>query len=369
MSKNRRIIESMLNSRSAVVELLVAACLLALGVNLAANGVSSLYDESPKLLVLMGSSVVLLSVALVCRRLLTFFTTNHEYSGCLLYDKEINELVPIPQYKVAEETDRYLKALFSENPAIKGRWDNDPITNCFSRPDESGRIAHRTTEAGKLVSEAVEYFILEELSTHLTDYFNSDSIDKSKLVTLTRDEVSGAVLQNRFLDTFCKPMNDRAVFSRNGDIPRSDAMVVSSFTGSGGYYSRFDLTLPKGSTIKRLSPSSLEINSPRFRLVIEVSFLGMNTVLPSDFEEMYLGRKSCRESSAYQLDCRLNFTFKSSAFLSNNGWAYYKWVDSFLEVLEQRLDKKSFLESIHWDSSYTTMKMIKNFRNAQSLEK
>jgi len=116
-----------------------------------------------------------------------------------------------------------------------------------------------------LIVEATEYYVLETLSTHLTDYFNQSELDSARLKEFSREDVADIVFKNRFLDTFSRPMRERAAFVRDSPKTSNHMDRVVAFYGSNGVrYSKFDLVLPIGARIERRSQlqSALKLQVP-----------------------------------------------------------------------------------------------------------
>ncbi|MGM3217858.1 hypothetical protein ACSQ5K_24225 [Pseudomonas sp. PhalM4] len=132
----------------------------------------------------------------------------------------------------------FFVALFAENTAPKRLWESDSVENAFKEIHAGGKRI-RETEAGKLIVEATEYYILEELSTHLTDYFGQSELESKRLQELSREDIPDIVFNNRFLDTFSRPMRERAALSASRTPPSIFSQLC--FPDLAGFATR-DLT-------------------------------------------------------------------------------------------------------------------------------
>ncbi len=151
--------------------------------------------------------------------------------------------------------------------------------------------------------------MLENLSTHLADYFNHPDFEDEKLHTFARTDIPDVLLSNRFLELFSKPMEDRALFSaENSTIPHS-AEVVMATGKDGAFYSRFDLTLPKGARVSRSNSNTVVVRTDRFTLVIDVDFGGFGAVIPYEYERHILGLDP-HECHTYQIRVSFSMSFK-----------------------------------------------------------
>ncbi|MDP2769099.1 MAG: hypothetical protein Q8O81_04600 [Giesbergeria sp.] len=358
-------LDSLLKSRSTLIELIVAAIGLALGVNLLASAIAAHFEPSGTTILAIGAVLTLVSLIAIGRRTLATRSVARNLEGFLCFRHDPPNLISIPRYRYSEEIEQSLSALFAENEAPKKLWGSDPVHK-KEPPDQALdiRLAGQTA-AGKLIVEATEYFVLETLSTHLTDYFNQPALDSTKVRELTREDLGPLVFGNRFLDTFSRPMKERAAFvdQTMEDDPNNQHIVAAY--GNGVMFSRFDLVLPEKATVTRLDKGLVSIDAPKFRMTLRVDFQGYGSVLPTDFYELYLGESSM-DVRAYKVEASVTIEFKRFALLTRSGWEYHRWLDSFLDKLEEDISHETFLERIGWEAAITTARVVE--RSVAALE-
>ncbi|KWU16267.1 hypothetical protein AS148_25215 [Achromobacter xylosoxidans] len=279
-----------------------------------------------------------------------------------------SELVAIPRYDYAEQLRSYVRGLFAENSAPKRLWDSDPLDKSFEFDAKLGAAKFRQTEAGQLIVEATEYYVLETLSTHLTDYFGQSGISSEHIQELSRDDIPDIVLKNRFLDTFSRPMRDRAAFVDENFDGSNVNGVVAAFGVNGTRYSSFDLALPVGATGKRLSPSSILIETPKFKLEISIEFRGFSANLPYKFAELYLAELSFSDIKSYEISLSASIEFSRLSLLSRSGWDYHAWLDSFLEKLEKGFSIEGFLAAINWETAATVARTVQHELHSKNFQ-
>jgi len=353
---------TLLLHRGAFTQLLASAALLALGVSLFASAVSN--SLQPWALWLISISILLISIYWIAKQTIPSRDIKQDLEGFVLVNPENSKVISVPRYRFSYRLNSYIVGLFAENSAIKDLFVNDPIHKSFEIDAKTRTAKLRVTEAGRLVIEATEYYILETLSSHLTDYFNKQDLDSDGLQELVRNDLGQIVLSNRFLDTFSRPMQERSVFGMSGKLGNSDK-VVSSFGPNGVLYSRFDLTLPVGATVKRYSPTSIIIATPKFDLSFKIMFQGTNTNLPPNFSELYLDGTSSGSDTVYEIKISTSVKFKLGALLSRSGWEYHAWLDSFLSRLESEFSMEAFLENIKWESAVTVSRVVKSILSSE----
>jgi len=176
----------------------------------------------------------------------------------------------------------------------------------------------------RLIMEATEYFILEMLSTHLTDYFNDEKFKEENLTTIERKDIPHVLLENRFLNLFSKPMEERAAF-KDRYIPKG---IRGSSQVGGAEFSYFDLILPTKSKVSRIDEKTFEISTQKFSLQVTISYMGTDELLPTNFERYYLRTYEYPQMSnpsmvkEKSIDIEVKVFFKNSIFLSTTGLQY-----------------------------------------------
>lgn len=345
---------TLLQNRGALLQLLVATVFLAVGVNLLSSAIEgSLSGRSAlwkwALLLLVISLIVVVKQTIPSRHVV------RKMKGFLVIHSNTKELIKVPRYHFSEVLKSFFVALFAENTAPKRLWESDSVENAFEDIRAGGKRI-RETEASKLIVEATEYYVLEELSTHLTDYFGQSKLESKRLQELSREDIPDIVFKNRFLDTFSRPMRERAAFVSESNALTSQAIMCS---GPGGIrYARFDLTLPVGANVQRLAPGSISIETPKFKLNIVIDFKGFSASLPHDFSSLYLEGLNYLDNSPYEITLSTNVEFKYWSLLSRSGWEYHAWLDSFLAKLESRFVGDEFFKKINWETAATVARLV-----------
>ncbi|MBI6918893.1 hypothetical protein JET68_08780 [Pseudomonas monteilii] len=356
--KNRKLAD-LLAFKASLFEMFVMAVLVALGVNILSSGVTGYFNLSYVSSVVAGCVLIVVGVLILIRNLRPQNNGVYSVSGVVCINDETSEMIPIEGYEVSEEIDQAVVALCSENKAFKKIWSESPIGSESS--SKRGAVRKSPPKSNALLREAIEYYALNKLSMHLEAYFNSqDLVSNDELVTLERNEVSQVLLDNRFLDLFSRPMEEREPFTAHG-FDSTEGKVVYAFGPGGAIFEHFEILLPKGSSIGR-DDSGLVIKTPRFSLTIESRFRGMNAVFPRRFEELYLGANS-RAVSVYKIGLGLAVNFYPASLLTARGWDYYWWLDSFLNEIEESFSKDKFLARISWEQNAALILMNENAMN------
>jgi len=349
---SRNYTKQVTTNRKVFIEVVVAAILIGISVSvLAAIIFEGLKDKQ---LTLAISAIVIISIGLVflSGRISKSRNANLTIESFIIVNPKTNEFVNIPRYDFCEQLYRFLKGAFQENPALKKQWDKEPVGSGFEFDIESNTGTRKATASSKLIKEAAEYYVLDRLSTHLTDYFNKEHYSESVLKKYARTDVPDILLANRFMELFTNAMENRAAFSTEREHD-SKGVVVAASGKNGAIYRRFDLILPATSVVSRGKSGEILIDTEYFELSIGIDFDEMGYVTPREFERYYLGVDSYEESSEYSVDIQIGVRFKLKALFRDAKWDYYEWLDSFLSTLESRASASAFLEEIQWSLAYT----------------
>jgi hypothetical protein len=115
-----------------------------------------------------------------------------------------------------------------------------------------------------LIREATEYFVLRLLSLHLSAYFSKPGFKDEDLEKIRRKHIPAIFMQNRFLELFYRPVEERAALA---DDPGPRDMVFG-YSGSGALFEEFELVLRKKSAVSRHDENTIKIETRVFTLKI-----------------------------------------------------------------------------------------------------
>jgi hypothetical protein len=341
-----KFIKEFLSSRRNIIEIFIVAILITLGINLITTASFEIFTftNKDKVFFIIGISIVFVSIIYFVLKMLWKTSITKKFSGFIIIDRKNKMPIACDGYNFSEELKRNFEAGFAENSALEHIWTNKST---------------KFTERNKLVIEATEYFLIDDLSTHLTDYFNTRRLDKKQLVEFSRNDIPDILLSNRFLELFSKPMEQRASFVRDIKDDDSPGRVVFSMGEGGTIFKEFDFVLPKGSSVSRKGNKML-LNTKRFIIEFEIDYGGFGNVLPRGFEKLYLGLNSHEDYSTTEINVNISVKFKFRPLFSRNGWDYYEWIELFLEKVEKNFSEDYFFKSINWTQIYTHTKVLFN---------
>lgn len=350
MTENKySIIQSIIIGHKNFIKLVVIAILLAFGINLISSQFVALAIFSPLVTVFLGLILCVISVLYLAANIFGGLIKNHTFDAFIVYDNEKNEIIPVPRYQFSENICEYLEAAFKENSALKTIWERKPLSSFFQgdSTDESNQ------KSAHLVLEAAQYFLLNKLSINLEDYFADESFKEHNLIKYGRKDIPEVLLNNKFLELFSRPMDERPTFvEETFDEVEMSGEIVCAYQ-NGAIYEKFNLVLPNKSNLSQPTDNKIEIETEKLKISVTTLFEGFSTVLPEMFIEYYLGINDPIKCHVFALKIDMQIVMKLRALFSSSGWEYYHWVDSFLDIIEDEVSKNAFFEGINWESACT----------------
>jgi hypothetical protein len=367
------ILYDVLTEKKNIVSVIILTVIASLGVNLLAYGILQLTYLNFNLMLVLGTGLIIISILYFVIIMLSKRKKTKSYNGLFVVDNDNRHLIPVNRYKYSEKLSSYFEAAFAENQDIKRIWDKSfEKKSQFKTHSEEETIKlikeFMDRPERQLVKEATEYFVLNALSLHLSTYFNDAKFKEENLQKLERKHISNILPQNRFLDLISKPMPQRAAFI---DECRSPNNIVTQYSKSGAVYNRFELVLPKNTSVSRPNQDTIQIDTAKFVLSIVITYAGLSELLPHGFGKYYLGIDVLAKAEAIQskvISININVSFKFGTFLSNTGIQYYHWVDSFLNELEKDFSSEFFFKTIGWDNAVTVIEYLDKHNNLQKAE-
>jgi hypothetical protein len=360
-----------LTHRTEVARLLGLGVVLAMGVNILSDVITDSLDLPQLSLIVLGAGLVSISALAFAAELLRLSRFSNVWDAALVINRQTASLVDIPRYEFGRDVHKALQAVFLENKALAAAWNEYPLVS-RPVPTPEGTPSSQDPQKSRWVSitrvtkdepavdsrsrgiliEAVEYAIIEMLSTHLSTHFNDFADEDRFIQRYKRENVPDLLLQNRVLALLTTPIEDRSVFME-AKLPKNDeGELIYLWSDSGAVYSRFDLVLPAGTTVQRARPGLLRFETNRLIIEISVDFSGTSIVVPSRLLRWYVGIEP-DEVDALKVRIGVRASLKTRALFRRKGWEYYEWLDTFMGKLEQDVSLDRFLRDINWDVAET----------------
>lgn len=337
--------KNIVSARKNFIEFFAITLMIALGVNFLAAGISATLLNSATSNTMIGIVLILFFSSYLILRSSIKLRKSKFMSGIFLID-ENSDIIPVYRYKFSEDLSETFTAAKAENKALFRGWGRK------NSEDDNHHHFIRSSNSIRLLNEMIEYFIVSKLSLHLNAYFiNNELVSEDELVRLDRNKVPDILLQNRILDLFSRPMQDRDAFEDFGDDPYSENIVLS-YGKNGAIFDRFEIELPKKTIFTRDSEGNLILKTPRFSMIIETEVSGMNANTPRHFEKLYM-KKDFMQIDAFKASIKISTKFHITSIFSGKGWEYFLWIDSFIDSLDASFSFKRFIKHIGWETALT----------------
>jgi hypothetical protein len=369
-------LSGILTERSSLTNIIIGTIIASLGVNLVSESILQMFFFGAHIVLIIGIGASLASVWYFIRIMTAKRTQVRNYSGFFIVDHVEKKVIPVNRYPYSINLSRYLESACAESQDIRMVLERsiyvpDTMIKIPRENIDEEEIVRKERVAAKkimatpdrrLILEATEYFVLRMLSTHLTNYFNDEKFKEQNLTKLERKDIPQVLLENRFLNLFSKPMEERVAASFE------DRYISKSTQGGSGEsntdFRHFHLILPTKAKVSRTGENTCEITTEKFTLRVSILYLGADEFLPADFEKYYLRLQEYYQRSnpsmvkEKAIEIEVKVFFKNSIFFSTTGIQYYEWLDSYLDKLEEEFSRPYFFKKIGWDSVSTLLDCI-----------
>ncbi|WP_156398743.1 hypothetical protein [Methylobacterium sp. Leaf469] len=357
--------------RRNVSETILISIVIAVGVNLLTSADISTYRGA--FLVIFSVSAIVYGIFVIAKRAVPRVNKIYKILGTLIISDKTDKIVIIPRYRFTSDLADSMEGLFLENGAYKALWNRSEIidVNTYETQAEFNSLPARN----KFIIEAIEYYALSSLSSHLSGYFESttakQSISSEKIVNLSRSDIPTVLLTNRFLELFTRPMEEREAFQERNTENKvmvqitkvshgtEDGTIVSARSSDGAIFEHFELILPKNTFITRNLNNSIDIKNKKFLINIRSVFEGWHTVTGGHFDKLYLG-EDFREIKCYQCSLEISVKFPFFTLMRSSGWEYLYWIESWIKKVDDDVNFQKFQERIGWEQSLTNVIVTKN---------
>lgn len=339
--------------RKSEMETLIVAVLMATGVNVLVSGIAMVRAGTFWGYITTGLIILIVSVVLYRYCFISTNSIHKRVRGFFLYDSEKREIMCIPDYDAGLRMWNYMRASSAE---IQRVWKNNTIGNLQYI---GGRIVAEETESDRIISELLEYCVIEILSTCLTDYYDGKS--EKYLTKIGRNDVPD-IMQNRFLYWYSQEPEHgddlKKCLEIDGCTMDEALLRMAKAGGNTKAYSRFELILPKGTTVSR-KENKIFIESPLFVLTIKCLFTGSNTITPTNFKKLYLKTiENENDIKAFSMYVDVDVQFKSRCLFSSDITKKCAWIDAFLDNLDKMISEERFYEKIGWRTAETVIRCV-----------
>lgn len=336
-----------------LIEFVLIVVVLGIGLDLCILSMFSILAYKDQYIIsIFGTMLCFLGVSFILYKLLGSRKISKTIKAFIIINRNTNEIISIENYDFAHKLALFLNAAIIEDETMK--MNLAKANFIYDGDQESVKLGR------KIVNDLTNYYIINSLSVHLADFYNISGIDKKKLVRITRDDLPAYLLDNQFLDLFSKPMNQRQVF-KNNSMTESDSIdgkreVVVRKT-KGAIFQLFDFVLPiKGELLN--DGDYIKISTDKMVFKFRSRYENFGTNLPIGYLKYYLNIDRSMPYSVHQVLVDIEVKINIYTLIISNGLKYYKWIDSFMDKIEKRIDIEKYFDKIGWDNAYVILKKI-----------
>lgn len=381
MVLKNKTLSSLLQKRKELVQLIFIAIILAIGVSFLATAIPQILSLSAAQIFWLGLISVFVGLAYLSVLIIRARTGKTVIKAAVFINPKSKKTIAPLHYSFMYDLSRTLNAVFQENSALEETWKSHPLTEWHQENEnstepevkEDKEIAYFSiiklsaendnppSKPSLILTEATEFVILEQLSNHLSEYFDNSSM-RDNVAELLRKDIPHILLENRVLNILTTPIEDRPIFSKaKFDKSPEEGELVSIRGSDGSVYEKFDLMLPVGTNVSRSDDGGLVLDSKRVELSIRCIYEGFAENTPMYFEEGYLGISS-ESIDTLKLEVVVETKIRLRALLTVSGWQTFKWIDSFPDKLVRYADFQYFKEKIGWNTAFTSFHIPNVFK-------
>lgn len=364
------------NARLKVWEILAIAVILGIGSNLVA---SSLFQmaASEKYDLYFGAALIAFPLLWIVYTSFLGRKHRNEIKIHALIDGETGQPIDIPLLFHSKRMCDIINAAFLENKALQHSWmeyfkreiritkrEHKPKCLEIRRLTKSEYDSSPLIKDNVIVREAVEFLILEDLSEHLIDHFESENIHPKFTQKFTRNDLHQIVLTNSIFRTITEiPQNRESFIGKNID-PNDRISDVLIAADNGAIYSDLTFNLPKNSKVNRGAGFSICIENRQVKLEIRVISNNVHHTLPDLFQSAYLGDNS-NSIIALSAKVEISYRVKFLAAITGRRLAFNNWIESFIENLRRDADFETFTNRINWQQISAQLVVAKHYSNKE----
>lgn len=372
MDKNEAdIIKKNILSRELLFQIILTAIFISLGTNLIVTAINNLNNLINCIELILGIMIVLISSIILIYLNFIKYDRVVPLNGFFLYDIHENAIYNVEGYSFSKTLSDYLNSALNENESMNEIWEKDSLKEFYNISFLTLPIGkYPRTSAKEIIEELTEYIILEILSQTLSKYFQSSFLANNTR-TYKRKDIPDILLENRFLNLFSMPMEERKCFKGYTD-PIRNITVTRAFGKDRQMFQKFELILPKNTKIKRLKPHKIILESDYISIELNTIFTGETSHHDSfEFRKYYLGldivpktygtcgRGICGIGiQGFKVQVNIDIKFKWRSLFSITSWKYIKWLDYYVTGLNKEISADYFLESINWNQTCALMHLL-----------
>ena len=320
----KKIFEDFLSRRSSFIEIVLTIIFAALGINLLSTASANSIGNTD--VVITGAFGLLLCVLVIFYITIRFLKQRSKsisVDGFIIHNKHNKRLSSIEEYSLSRSINMYLDYAFSHIEELEVAWKSNPLDNAQAEDSRLSIVVLR---------EAIEFFVLEQLSAHLREYFNDKELSKGTKAYYGED-FRDIMQTNRFFRLYSSPQR----------------------------VNPFYLILPKNSRIYRNKDGQVVVETDKFSMSIEAYFGGINILIPSSFHKYYLSIDK-ENVDDFTIGASIFVFMKLRMLLSFSGLKYYQWIDTFLDQIDQNMSQDRFFKSIDWNSVSMIIRHLNNLK-------
>lgn len=327
------------NKRAEILEIILIAIILALGINLISSGISAIVDIKNILVILIGTAICISVILYYLKIKIQSMGINKIVVGNIVLNVKNKRLYGILQYRSSYQIKDYINAILLENKEISNRYAKS-VKNIENYYESDYKL--QNSYFSYIVNSAIEYQIINLLIDAI--YLRNGDIQELDLNSVPKN-----IADNVFVKVLSRDWRKRKVFI-NCDEEVEDEELVYLKTDEGYIYNKLVIRIPKNSTIEKYK-NSLVVKSKLYKITIQWGI--ENGHLPFPDMEFYNFCFSDEEINfndiefSYFIDIKVEYSLL--AIFSKKAIKENLWVENFINTIIEDFDYDDCLKRNSWE--------------------
>lgn len=327
--------------KSEIIEIMLVAIAIALGINLVSSSIIELFNINNILIIIIGSVICIGVIIYYLNIKIKSMNMNKIVDGNIILNNNSKEIVKLYEYYSSYKLSDDLKALFLENNVVKNKYKKsikniDKLTNTIDYKCNGYCF--------DILNSAIEY----EIISIFTDAVHLPEKDTK---TYNINIVPKKIGDNIFIKTFSKDYKKRRAFDGyKEEMEDSNYELAALTTDEGNIYEKFNMTIPKNCKIET-NEKTLTIKSKFYNITIQWGIEEVHFPFPDmEFYNFFLKEDKITYDDielSYFVQIKVQYNILTMFSKKTNN--HYLWIKELVNSIVDKFDYSECLKKNDWN--------------------
>lgn len=338
--------------KSEIIEIILVAIAIALGINLVSSSIIELFNINNIVVIIIGITICISVISYYVITEIKSMNINKNIDGNIILNPNTDNIYKIIQYHSSVDISDTIRALMLEDSKTKVKYKN----SIKSIEKYENNIKKLNNEFfGQIINDAIEYQIINTLTDAI-------GLKNKDVKTIELNNAPKEILNNMFVKTLSKDYKKRIAFKNDTDIINDgEGELVYHVNDDGYMYNKLEINIPKNSEIKK-NGNSLILKSRYYKMTIEWGVESVFVpILTMNFYNFFLDKNKVADSDveiSYYINVKVKYNLLTMFSRKSN--RYYSWIDYLINTMEKDFDYEYNLKNANWDLLDNISNIINN---------